>query len=234
MSHWPRQISLMSLLLVSFLATASFADDSMNCPGTLPNNHATLAAGDQSTANHLQVSRSIEPGTEFDIDVCAADVILTASPDNELRITVDIARPSSQHNAVDYLHTLDISNRHAKLQLHLLRELRAKVTIEVPAGTPDLTLNLGRGDLTLAAARIGGKSENINVGMGHINFEGNADAYEELQINVGLGSLHDNRPDGQNHHFIVARSLEGTGKGSIEMNVGMGSVDLNPSQAKPI
>ena len=217
------------------LAVRAFAEDhdSMSCPGSLPAAHATLADGDQNSASHLQLSRKIETGAEFDLDVCAADVTLTGSADNMLRVTVDIEDPSSQHTAADYLQKLDITTFHVRLQLHLFRPLRAKVTIEIPAATPELTANLGRGDLTLVADKINGRHETINVGYGHVNFQGNADAYEELQVNVGLGSMHDHRKDGQSHHMIVARSFEGTGKGSITVNVGMGRVDLNPGQNKP-
>ncbi|HTA22518.1 MAG TPA: hypothetical protein VK763_03215 [Terriglobales bacterium] len=205
----------------------------MNCPGTLLANHVTLAAGDQNGASHLQLIRKIEAGAEFDLDICAADVTLTGSDNNMLRVTVDLESPSQQHTAADYLQKLDITPSHVKLQLHLMHALHAKVTIELPAATPELTLNLGRGDLTLVADTVGGERK-INVGYGHVNFQGNADAYESMNVNIGLGSLHDNRKDGQNHHFIVARSFEGTGKGSIEMNVGMGGVDLNPGRNKPI
>jgi hypothetical protein len=208
--------------------------DSMTCPGSLPATHATLAEGDQNGVAHLQLTRKVDAGAEFDLDICAADVTLTGSADNSLRVTVDLESPSQSHTAADYLQKLDITTSNVKIQLHLMRALRAKVTIELPAATPELTLNLGRGDLTLVADRIGGKRESINVGYGRVEFQGNADSYEGLAINIGLGSMHDHRKDGENHHFIVARSFEGTGKGSIEVNVGMGSVDLNPGQNKPI
>jgi hypothetical protein len=220
----------------SLLAKGAFAEnhDSMSCPGSLPATHATLAEGDQGSSSHLQLTRKIESGAEFDLDICAADVTLTGSADNTLRVTVDLENPSQQHTAADYLQKLDVTASRVKLQLHLMHALRAKVTIELPTATPELTANLGRGDLTLVADRIGGRHQTINVGYGHVEFQGNADAYESLQVNIGLGSMHDHRKDGQNHHFIVARSFEGTGKGSIDVNVGMGQVDLNPGQSKPI
>lgn len=232
----PSTVLLSCLLAASLLlAKGAFAEDhdSMSCPGTLPSTHATLAAGDQNSVSHLQLSRKVEADAEFNLDICAADVVLTGSSDGMFRVTVDIGRPAQEHTAIDYLQTLDVMPHDVKLRLHLFHHLRARVTIEIPVTTPELSANLGRGDLTLVADRIGGDRK-INVGYGHVDFQGNADAYESLNVNVGLGSMHDNRPDGQNHHFIVSRSLEGTGKGSIEMNVGMGRVDLNPGQSKPI
>jgi hypothetical protein len=230
-------VLLFCLFAAGYLLTEkAFAEehDSMSCPGSLPATHAALAGSDQSDVSHLQISRKVEAGAEFDLDVCAAAVTVTGSADNMLRVTVDIGNPSQQHTAADYLQTLDVMPHDVKLRLHLFHHLRARVTIEIPTAPPALTLNLGRGDLTLVADRIGAKREAINVGYGHIEFQGNADSYEGLQVNVGLGSLHDNRKDGESHHFIVTRSFEGTGKGSIEMNVGMGRIDLNPGQNKPI
>jgi len=63
---------------------------------------------------------------------------------------------------------------------------------------------------------------------------GNDNAYESMEIKVGLGSLHDYRNGGKNHHFIVANSFAGSGKGEIQINVGMGHVDVYPSQRQPI
>src|SRR5579863_10178959 len=161
------------------------------------------------------------------------------SPSPEVRTTHsgsrwELQNPSQQHTAADYLRKLDITSDRVRLQLHLMRPLRAKVTIEVPTATPELTANLGRGELTLAADQIAGKHVTINVGYGRVDFQGNPDAYETLQVNVGLGSMHDNRTDGETHHFIVARSFAGKGRGSITVNVGAGRVDLNPGQSQPI
>jgi hypothetical protein len=234
--HKP-MVLLYCLLATTFLlAKNAVAEDhnSMDCPGWLSSTHAPLAEGDQNSSSHLQLSRKVDAKADFDLNICAADVTLTGSADNTLRVTVELERPAQQHTAVDYLQKLDITPGHVELQLHLMRPLHAKVTIEIPSAPPTLSLNLGRGDLTLVADRIGGRRESINVGYGHVEFQGDADSYEGLGVNIGLGSLHDNRKDGESHHFIVARSFEGTGKGSIEVNVGMGSVDLDPGQNKPI
>jgi hypothetical protein len=229
-----RTILLCCLPASLLLAGGAFANDSMNCPGTLAATHAPLAAGDQNSAHRLQLSRKIEAGAEFVIDVCSADVAIAGSADNMLRLTVEIENPQQQHDAADYLQKLDVTTSNVQLQLHLFRPMHAKVMIELPKAMPVLTVNLGHGDLTLAADELSAKREAINVGYGHVNFQGDADAYEGLQVNIGLGSLHDNRKDGETHHFIVARSFAGKGTGSIEVNVGMGRVDLNPGRSKPI
>jgi len=206
---------------------------SMSCDGRVPGTHAQLAEGDQSTAKHLQVSRQIASGAEVNIDVCSADLTITGSSSGAFRVTVDIGSPAAKFAAVDYLETLDVTPEEVKLQLHLPRSVHARVTVEVPTAVQHLETNLARGNLLLVGDRINGERE-FNIGYGHVNFEGNKDAYETMQVNIGLGSLHDHRKGGEDHHLIVAKSFDGTGKGSIEINVGMGSVDLNPGQNEPI
>jgi hypothetical protein len=216
------------------LSGYAFADShSMSCDGRVPEKHAQLAEGDQSTATHLQVSRQISSGAEVDMDVCAADLTITGSSSGAFKVTVDIGTPSAKSGAADYLETLDVTPEEVRLQLHLPRSVHARVTIEVPTSTQHLETNLARGNLLLVGDRINGERE-FNIGYGHVNFVGNKDSYESMQVNVGLGSLHDHRRDGEDHHLIVAKSFDGTGKGSIEINVGMGSVDLNPGRSQPI
>jgi hypothetical protein len=212
----------------------AFADaGSMNCPGTMPSPHAQLAEGDQNTASRLQMTRKISPDAEFRLDICDADLTMSASKDDVLRVTVDIRNISGKFTAADYLKTFDVTAHTVTLQLQLPKSLRARVLVELPATTPELRIDLGRGDLSLATNHIGGRRE-INVGYGHVALQGNDDSYASLQVNIGLGSLHDNRRGGENHHLIVSRDLDGTGRGAIEINVGMGSVDLNPGENHPI
>jgi len=205
----------------------------MSCDGRVPSAHAQLAEGDQNTATHLHVSRQIAGAAEVNIDVCSADLTITGSNSAAFAVTVDIGSPVAKSMAADYLETLDVTPEEVKLQLHLPRSVHAKVTVEVPTTITDLQTNLARGNLLLVGDRINGERE-FNIGFGHVNFEGNKDAYESMEVNVGLGSLHDHRNDGEDHHFIVSKSFGGTGKGSVEINVGMGSVDLNPGRSQPI
>jgi hypothetical protein len=41
-----------------------------------------------------------------------------------------------------------------------------------------------------------------------------------------MGSMHDHRPGGENGHFVVSKQYEAKGSGSLEINVGMGSLDI--------
>jgi hypothetical protein len=226
---------LLRFIVVFFLFVGyAFGDShSMNCSWEVPSPHAKLAEGDQSTATHLEARRQVSNGAEINIDVCSADVTITGSDDNTFHFTVDLGSSSEKHSAVDYLETFDVTPKEIRLQLHLPKSIHAKVTIEVPNKTEDVHTNVARGSVRLVGDRIAGERE-LNLGYGYVNFEGNKDAYANMQVNVGMGSMHDHRRDGEDHHFIVARSLEGTGKGSVEINVGMGSVDLNPGRSQPI
>ena len=51
-------------------------------------------------------------------------------------------------------------------------------------------------------------------------------SYSDMKVNIGLGSLHDHRPGGHDGHFVVSKNYSGSGTGSLQINVGMGSLDI--------
>lgn len=178
------------------LAGAVFAKaDSMSCNLSLPSKHVELAEGDQNTASHLQLSRPLAAGAEVDVDQCSGDLSLTASKNGQFNLIVDLGQPASRHLAGDYIELLDISPQKAVVHLHLPKSVQARVTVEIPVTAPDVEVNLARGEFRLAANEVGGKRQ-INVGYGHVRVQGNDDTYESMEINVGLGSLHDHRQGG--------------------------------------
>lgn len=222
------------LVALILLGAAAFAGtDSMSCNTSLPSSHAELAQGDQNTVSHLQLSRLIAAGAEVDLDQCSGDLSLVASKNGQFNVTVDLGQPASQHMAGDYLELLDISPHKAVVHLHLPKSVQAKVIVEIPVTVADVEVNLARGEFQFAANQVGGTRQ-INVGYGQVKVQGNEDTYESMEINVGLGSLYDHRQGGEDHHLIVAHSFEGSGKGRIEINVGMGHVDVYPGQRQPI
>ena len=229
-----RRLVPQCLLASLLLAGAAFAGtDSMTCNVDLPSSHAELAEGDQNTASHLQVSRPIAANAEVALDQCSGNLSLIASKNGQLNVSVELGHPVSQHMAGDYLELLDITPHKAIVHLHLPKSVEAKVIVEIPATVQDVEVNLARGEFSLAANQVKGERQ-INVGYGQVKVEGNDDTYESMEINVGLGSLHDHRRGGENHHLIVAHSYAGSGKGRIEINVGMGHVDVYPTQEAPI
>jgi len=185
-----------------------------------------LAQGDQNSTNRLQLSRKIEPSASIEIDVCSADLTVVGSKSGSLDVTLDIGNPASKTTAVEYVQSLNITPEAAQLQLRLPKHARAKVLVAVPTGAPKLEVNLVRGDLSFETDRIGGKRE-INVVRGHVEIEGNPDSYATMNVDTLMGSFHDHR-SGQDAHGMISNSLTGTGKGSIEVNVVWGSVDLKP------
>jgi hypothetical protein len=111
---------------------------SMNCDSRKPSTHADLAKDDQNTASHLQLSRKLALGASIDLDICAADLTISGSSGDQLRVTVDMGNPESKLTAGDYLQTLDVSGQPVRVQLHLPKSVRAKVAIVVPAGVCEL------------------------------------------------------------------------------------------------
>jgi hypothetical protein len=77
-----RKQAVLYCIVASWLLLAGRAlaeSRSMSCDSKLPATHAQLAEGDQNTANHLELSRKIASGASVDLDVCAADLTITAS-----------------------------------------------------------------------------------------------------------------------------------------------------------
>jgi len=223
-----RKQAVLYCIVASWLLLAGRAlaeSRSMSCDSKLPATHAQLAEGDQNTANHLELSRKIASGASVDLDVCAADLTITASGSDILRVTVDIGNPAQKLTAADYLQAFDVSPQGLTLQLHLPKDVRAKVVVALPAAIAKLDIDLVSGNLSFQTDRIGGKRE-INVVRGHVELVGNADSYASLHVDVVMGSFHDHRKGGEDHHFMVSQSLSGTGKGSIEINVVAGRVDI--------
>ena len=200
---------------------------SSNCDSDMRPTHVELATGDQSTANHLQLSRKIASGVSINLDVCAADLTVKGSSSDVFQVAVDIGNSAPKLTAIDYLKTLDITPQSVALQLDLPKKARAKVVVVVPMTTSKVDVNLVRGDLSFETDRIRGE-RSINVVDGHVDLLANADSFANLQVDVVMGSFHDHRKGGEDHRFMVSQSQTGTGAGSIEINVVAGSVDLRP------
>jgi len=198
----------------------------MLCNSDTPSTHIALAEGDQNSANHLQLSRKIAPTAPVEIDVCSADLTVKGSKSGLLEVSLDLTNTAPKLTAVDYVQNLTVSPEGVQLQLRLPNRVRAKVVVAVPTATPLLTVDLVRGDLSLETDRISGDRK-IDVVHGHVEVEGNPDSYATMHVDTLMGSFHDRR-QGQEFHGVLSQSLTGTGKGSIEVNVVWGSVDLKP------
>lgn len=197
----------------------------MDCSSVPSKIHATLVENDVNIQNHLKVIRKVPIGVPVDLEVCDADLTIKGSKDEFLRITVDGDSQAPGALLGDYLQAVDVSPQSATVKLHLPKRPRAKVIIEVPSSAPSLKLNLVRGDLSFATERVRGERK-INVVFGRVEMLANTDAYSTLNLNVLMGSFHDYRPGGEQARGMVSKSLSGVGRGSIDLNVVRGSVDV--------
>ena len=197
---------------------------SVDCTAA-PKSHVQLAETDQSGKAHLKLARKVDIRTSVDLEVCDADLRIKGGTDDFLRITVEFDKGTPNLPAGDYLQALDVGPEAVTVKLHLPMRPRAKVLVVVPLSTPGLQLNLVRGDLSLETDRIAGERR-INVVSGHVEVLANPDSYGALHASVLLGGFHDRRKGGEESHGMVSKSLTGTGRGSIEVNVVRGSLVL--------
>ena len=222
-----KRLQTLALLMASALTFCGYSeaqDNSMDCTAP-PKSHVALASGDENTRTELQVNRKISADVPVDLQVCDGDLTIKASRDEFLRITVNFPDNPGSSSLGDYLEGFDVTPQTAIIKLHLPKHPRAKVTIAVPSSAPRLQLNLVRGDLAFETDRIRGDRK-INVVSGHVELLANADTYGSFNASVLMGSFHDHRPGGDEAHGIVSKSISGTGKGSIDLNVVRGSVDV--------
>ena len=208
-------------LLCSGYSTAQ--SHPMDCTKS-PKNHVHLLEGGQITAKHLEVIRTVEGEVPVDLQVCDADLTIREGKDNRLRIAVDFEN-GAPNPAGEYLQTLEVTREAVHVELYLPKQPRAKVTVIVPATIANLQLNLVRGNLSFQTDRITGQRTKKIV-SGHVDQLSNPDTYGTLRASVLIGSFHDHRKGGGEGHGMVSKSLSGTGKGSVEVNVVRGSLDV--------
>jgi hypothetical protein len=105
------------------------------------------------------------------------------------------------------------------------------VIVELPSSASlHSEINLGAGRFYLDADGVkGNRQVNVGAGAAHLSVVGDRD-YADFTANVGMGSFHDHRPGGQSSHFIVSRTYQGKGEGKLEVNVGAGSIDVDPAK----
>lgn len=192
-----------------------------------PTTHANLVEGDQSTAKHLLLSRNVRTGASIFLDVCRANVTIKGGKDDVVQVAIDLDGVPPNATARDYVEFLAVTEKRVDVRLNFPKRPKATVRIMVPATTTATVVNLTHGELRFETEDIAGDRE-INVVAGHVNILGNADAYRTLNAKILLGNLHDHRPPRQNAVGTVSKSLSGTGKGTIQINVVKGSVDLSP------
>jgi hypothetical protein len=187
-----------------------------------------LQPGDLLQPRQAELVRPFTGHGKLEVDVCRGDLRVRNQADaKELKLHIDMAEQPDGHAVGDFIQVFHIDPDKGVIHLKFPPEAHATVTLIVPMGASSHDeFNLGRGDLDFNA--IGGAgSREINVGMGNMKLLVDGDkSYSTMEVNVGMGSLHDHRPGGHNGYFAVSRDYSGTGSGSMEINVGMGSLDI--------
>ena len=230
LSEGPMRVMFLAGFIVS-VGLACYAApavaESNNCNGDTPTVHEyDQQPTDTVQARHLEMIRAFTGTGKLAVDICNADVRVLTRPgaQNQLELTVNL--DSGSHPARDYIRSFRVQPQDGTVKLQFPSGSHARVTITVPLeGGSDFQLNLGKGDLDFEAAGSAG-SRQINVGLGSMKLLVGAKSYSSMQVNIGLGTLHDHRPNQQNGYFVVSREYQAGGDGSIEINVGMGSLDI--------
>jgi hypothetical protein len=205
--------------------------ESMDCgeyDKPITTHNYTSAPGDILQSHHLELTRPFATSGKLKLHICRADLKVNIQPDaKEMKLTVVLNSESGRYNIADYIQTLVVQPDNGVIQLKFPKDAHASVVVTMPMGlNSENEINLGYGDLDFNAAGSAGHRE-INVGMGHMQLLLDKDkSYSKLEVNVGLGTLHDHRPGGSDGHFTVSKEYAGTGSGSLEINVGMGSLDI--------
>jgi hypothetical protein len=208
-----------------------FQSESMDCTDSdkpITTHDYTAALADILQPHHLELTRPFAANANLKLHICRADLRVNIQPDSsQIRLTVLLNSQSGSDKVANSIQTIRIQPDKGVINLNFPKAAHATVTVTLPMGlNSDSEINLGYGDLNFNATGSAGHRE-FNVGMGHMQLLLDKDkSYSTLKVNVGLGTLHDHRPGGADGHFTVTKEYPGTGAGSLEINVGMGSLDI--------
>ena len=205
--------------------------ESMDCgefDKPITTHNYTSNPSDTLQPHHLELTRPFAPDGKLRLHICRADLRINIQPDaKEIKLTVALDPQSGTYAVHDYIQTIRIQPDNGVINLNFPKAAHATVTVTLPMGPgSENEINLGYGDLVFNAAGTAGNRA-FNVGMGHMNLLLDKDkSYSKLRVNVGMGTLHDHRPGGSDGHVNVTKVYPGTGAGILEINVGMGSLDI--------
>ena len=208
--------------------------DNQNCGEPPEHSHYVPQSGDTEDAQHLAMERTFAGQGTLELNVCSGELHIRPASGDRLRLRIETSStPSLKMRA--YVKDLDVSGDHATISLEFPHKYHVVVTLEVPSTTSlKSEINLGAGKLYFNADGIQGNRElNLGAGDAYLTMLGDH-AYSNFEANVGLGSFHDHRPGGTSSHFIISRDYQGSGDGRLEVNVGAGSIDIQPRKGETI
>ena len=230
--RWVLPLGLCGVVLCGMSVTARA--DTNNCGEPPGPSHYVAQSGDTEDAQHLAVERTFTGQGKLELNVCSGELRIERGHGDKLKLRIETgAQPSMKMRA--YVKTLDVAGDHATISLEFPHNLHPVVVLELPSSASlSSEINLGAGKLYFDADGIHGDRE-VNLGAGEANLAMLGDrGYASFEANVGLGSFHDHRPGGTSSHFIISREYQGKGEGSLEVNVGAGSIDIAPAKGETI
>jgi hypothetical protein len=186
--------------------------------------------GDISTSTQLDLARPFRGTGDFTINICTGELHIERV-EHASQLHLSVRSSTADRTLGKYLQELDLAETNMILNLGVPSEFHPIVTLSIPSSaTLHSTINLGAGTLELSAHHFAGDREiNLGAGTARITLDGDRN-YSSLQAHIGMGTFKDNRPGGHNSHFVVSRSMEGTGNGLLEVSVGAGEVVLDPAK----
>lgn len=205
-----------------------------NCGEPPDPSHYVAQSGDTEDAQHLAVERDFTGQGRLEFNMCSGELRIERGHGDKLTLRIETgSAPALKMRA--YVKTLDVAADHVTISLEFPHKSHAVVVLELPSSTSlNSQINLGAGKLVFDADGVKGDREiNLGAGDAHLGMVGDRD-YASFEANVGMGSFHDHRPGGGSSHFIISRQYQGKGEGTLQVNVGAGSIDIDPEKGETI
>ncbi|HEX6771362.1 MAG TPA: hypothetical protein VF126_05000 [Acidobacteriaceae bacterium] len=202
--------------------------DTHSCGEPPEESHYVAQPGDTEDAQHFAAERVFNGEGRLELNMCSGELHIERGQGDRLKLRIEIGTaPSLKMRA--YVKTFDVAKGHSTISLEFPRRFHPVVVLELPSSTSlKSEINLGAGRVYFDANGVRGDRElNLGAGSAHLRMAGDHD-YSDFEANVGMGSFHDHRPGGASSHFIISREYQGAGEGRLEMNVGAGSIDIDP------
>jgi hypothetical protein len=186
------------------------------------------APGDHADSTSVVAMRRFTGIGDVQINVNRGELhVEHALAGEELRVRI-----SSSNSDVDLpkaLRRFDTADGNAAIDVCIAKKDHAVVTVYLPSSAHlKSEINLGAGTLVLRADGVQGDRQ-VNVGAGEMKvFLAGDHNYASMEANVGFGRLLDHRAGSKsgNSYGVTARTLTGSGTGTIQLNVGAGSLEL--------
>jgi hypothetical protein len=205
-----------------------------NCGEPPDPSRYVAAPGDHEDAQHLSLDRVFSGRGRLELNMCSGELRIEPGHSDHLRLRIE-SQSAPSLKMRDYVKAVDVSAESVTIALEYPHKLHTVVILELPSSNSLRSeINLGAGRFYLDADGVkGNRQVNLGAGEAHLSMVGDRD-YASFTANVGMGSFHDHRPGGRNSHFIVSRSYDGKGEGTLEVNVGAGSIDIDPAKGETI